>query len=234
MRRLLLAVAALCAFAAFAAASATAAGPTLSVSATPVAPTAADQLTITATGTSATGIALYADAGVTCEVAATLEEEPLATAAFEAGSQSFSETLPAGTYAVNVWTYGPEGEYVADDCTIVTVDAAPGVPAVPSDEASGSYLCWNHVMASPVAYVDKVADAMWKTGNYFEPQAILGHVEGGVNLGAYHLVCNAPDTMKMTELGLGGSGEVYGADATAAYHHEHSGGNDLNVYHIWR
>lgn len=40
--------------------------------------------------------------------------------------------------------------------------------------------------------------------------------------------------MKMPDLGLGGSGEVYGADIMAAYHAAHVGANDLNVYHIWK
>lgn len=234
MKRLLLAVAALCAFAAFAAASVGAVPSTLSVSVTPALPTAADQLNITATGTPAATIALFADEGVSCEVAATLDEEPLAVAAFTGGSYSFSEQLAAGTYAVNVWTYDSSDDYVADACTIVTVAAAPAAPAVPSDELVSSYLCWNRDMVNPVAYIDKVADTMWKTGKYFEPQAILGNVEGGTNIGAYHLVCNAPATMKMTELGLGGSGEVYGADIMAAYHATHAGGNDLNLYHIWK
>ena len=57
-------------------------------------------------------------------------------------------------------------------------------------DGPGSYLCWNTQMVDPVAYPDAVADAMWATGKYTEPQAILGNVVGGVNLGAYHLVCN--------------------------------------------
>lgn len=228
MKRLLLAVAALCAFAAFAAASVGAASSTLSVTVTPSAPTTADQLNISATGTPAASIELYADAGVTCEEAATIEEEPLAVAAFTDGSHSFSETLAAGTYAVNVWTVDSSGDYVADDCKIVTVVTAP------SDQLVSSYLCWNHDMVNPVAYIDKTADTMWKTGNYIEPQAILGNVVGGTNIGAYHLVCNAPSTMRPTGFGLGGSGEVYAPDAMAQYHQDHAGGNDLNLYHIWK
>lgn len=85
---------------------------------------------------------------------------------------------------------------VTSNCVTVVVSldegTTPVVPALPSDELSSTYLCWNREMVDPVAYTDKVADAMWKTGNYFEPQAILGNVEGGTNIGAYHLVCNAP------------------------------------------
>lgn len=110
-------------------------------------------------------------------------------------------------------------------------------PAAAGDGPS-SYLCWNHEMVDPVAYLDTVADEMWATGKYFEPQAILGNVVGGTNIGGYHLVCNAPSTLTMTDLGLGGSGEVYTADAVAAYHADHPATstvkNDLNVYHIYK
>lgn len=110
---------------------------------------------------------------------------------------------------------------------------APVTKAVPGNDAS-SYLCWNHQMVDPVAYTDSVADEMWKTGNYIEPQAILGNVVDGTNIGAYHLVCNAPTTMQKTALALGGSGEVYTADTVAAYHADHPvNGNDLNIYHIY-
>jgi hypothetical protein len=41
--------------------------------------------------------------------------------------------------------------------------------------------------------------------------------------------------MTMTELGVGGSGEVYDAAAMTAYHVGHPvNADDLNVYHIWR
>jgi hypothetical protein len=111
---------------------------------------------------------------------------------------------------------------------------APATKAVVTGNDASSYLCWNHQMVNPIAYTDSVADVMWATGNYIEPQAILGNVVDGTNIGAYHLVCNAPSTMKPTGFGVGGSGEVYTADAMLAYHFGHTGGNDLNVYHIYK
>jgi len=121
---------------------------------------------------------------------------------------------------------------------VATLGALAALTAPPTKAATGndasSYLCWNHEMVNPVAYTDSVADEMWKTGNYFEPQAIHGNVVDGTNIGAYHLVCNAPTTMQKTAFGLGGSGEVYDAPAMAAYHADHpANGNDLNVYHIY-
>ena len=124
---------------------------------------------------------------------------------------------------------------------LVTLVGAVVALSVPSPTKAvgndpGSYLCWNHDMVNPVAYDDTVADEMWKTGKYLEPQAILGNVVDGTNIGAYHLVCNAPSTLKMTETSLGGSGEVYSAVDTAAFHKDHwaGGNNDLNVYHIYK
>jgi hypothetical protein len=130
---------------------------------------------------------------------------------------------------------------VVSACVPVTVTEAPAPatepatePLLPSDTVASSFLCWNHDMVDPVAYTDKVADEMWTTGNYFEPQAILGNVEGGTNVGAYHLVCNAPSTMQPSGSGVGGSGEVYSPDLMLAYHQAHAGANDLNVYHVFK
>ncbi|HZR94873.1 MAG TPA: hypothetical protein VFA56_04215 [Gaiellaceae bacterium] len=133
------------------------------------------------------------------------------------------------------------------ECVKVTVTAAttpdtpgePETPTVPETETaapaiSSSYLCWNREMAYPIAYPDAIADEMWKTGKYLEPFAILGNVVGGTNIGAYHLVCSVPSTMKATGEGLGGSGEVYSAAEMKAYHAEHPSGDDLNVYHIYK
>ena len=118
---------------------------------------------------------------------------------------------------------------------VMAVAAAVVSAPAAADTGPSSYLCWNHDMTDPVAYLDTVADQMWATGKYIEPQAILGNVVGGTNIGAYHLVCNAPATLKMTDQALGGSGEVYGADLVAAYNKEHADThNDLNVYHIWK
>lgn len=146
------------------------------------------------------------------------------------GNATFSYTgSAAGTDTVTASaTLGTTA--VSDTGTVVW----GGAVAVPSDTVASTYLCWNRDMVNPVAYTDKTADEMWKTGNYFEPQAVLGNVVGGTNIGAYHLVCNASSTMTITDVGLGGSGEVYAPDAMAQYHHDHAAGNDLNVYHIWK
>ncbi len=228
MKRLLFAVATLCAFAAIAAASASA-GTSLAISVAPAAPTSAAPDTFTVTGPADEYAEYWVSQG-TCD-----EEGDVVgygAAMPFTGSLTFSATLDAGSYAVDVYTAGED--WTCATVVVTEPAAVPVAPAVPSDTISSSYLCWNREMVNPVAYIDRTADEMWKTGNYLEPQAILGNVEGGTNIGAYHLVCNAPATMRMTDLGLGGSGEVYGAEAMAAYHAAHAGGNDLNLYHIWK
>ena len=150
--------------------------------------------------------------------------------------------LPVGTYSFLVTheadQFVPAAHMCLKDVTVSPTPEAPVVPtpppAIQSDHFSSSFLCWNKEMVNPVAYLDYIADQMWLTGNYFEPQAILGNVEGGTNLGAYHLVCNAPATMKATGEVLGGSGDVYSAEISKLYHAEHPGLNDLNVYHIYK
>jgi hypothetical protein len=154
-------------------------------------------------------------------------------------------TLTEGTWSFRAWTHElmsncvmihvlpapvtptPEPEVVPEEPAIV-------VPQLPSDEVASSYLCWNQEADNPVAYIDRDADAMWVTGHYFEPAAILGNVEGGTNIGAYHLVCKVPSGLQKTGAVLGGSGEVYGLEENVGYHLTHADGNDLNVYHIWK
>lgn len=151
-------------------------------------------------------------------------------------------TVPASRHldAIGVDSSSHDVFVSDEDANMVSILGFTGLPLpakvvkVRSDEVANSFLCWNREMVDPVAYVDKVADEMWQTGKYIEPQAILGNVPGGSNLGAYHLVCNAKAPLVQTDMTLGGSGEVYDAQVTALYHAEHPGGNNLNVYHIWK
>jgi hypothetical protein len=239
MKRLLIAIATAFAFAAFAAAAASADAFTFSG---PTTATVDQSLTYSGQLVGYTDpLAVYVY-NTTCDVSNTMPpEEAIATLPATPDSTGLYSVVftPSATGTYSLWagvnTGGTWGTWPWSDCVDLTVAAAPVVvPAVPSAEIASSYLCWNREMVNPVAYIDKTADQMWKTGNYLEPQAILGNVAGGTNLGAYHLVCNAPATMHQTDLGLGGSGEVYSAEVMAAYHAEHSGGNDLNVYHIWK
>jgi hypothetical protein len=182
-------------------------------------------------------------AGATCTHSA---GSVLLTAYRVAHTDEFAFTatgpLGEGTWTFQAWTPDVVSNcvtmhvlpYVAPPEPVVTPEEPVVVPQLPSDELSSSYLCWNHEADNPVAYIDKVADQMWVTGNYFEPAAILGNVEGGTNIGAYHLVCKIPSGLAKTDAMLGGSGEVYGLAENVGYHLTHADGNDLNLYHIWK
>jgi hypothetical protein len=225
MKRLLLLLVAVAAFAAFGVTGASAAASEDWLSVTPTAATTTDTLLVTGT---VPGDDVYVDVwtGTHEEMGDFVDsDEPIVG---EDGSftTSFGPLDPGG---YTVWATA-DGESWA----WVEVTVADAKPYVEPPHFGTSYLCWNREMVNPVAYDDPVADEMWKTGKYLEPQAILGNVVDGTNIGAYHLVCNAPATMKITDIGIGGSGEVYNALALDAYHHAHQGDNDLNVYHIWK
>ena len=241
MKRLLTLVAVTFAFAALAAAAARATSWSVSIQATPS--TVAPDQTLIVSGVVAgpesvagLDVELYAYSDEQCTI-----ESPLAVDWENTQWMTGSD----GAYSYAVGADGPDTYYVqavvypsfeswdvlaTSDCTPITFATAPVTPAEPAS----SFLCWNREMTDPVVYQDAVADQMWQTGNYFEPQALLGNVAGGTNIGAYHLVCNAPSTVVPTGEGLGGSGEVFSLAAMQAYHATHVGGNDLNVYHIYK
>jgi len=250
MRRLLLALACVAAFAAFAAVAASGnGGGSVTLTAEPATTAPGHAMTVSGVLTldgiqSVEGrdVELYAYDNAQCApaepnwVAGLATDEDASQWPTDAdGRYSYVITSDApGTYWLQAVAYPSLKSWdvlATSDCVPVTFAVAP--PVEPPKPAS-SFLCWNRWMTDPVAYEDRVADEMWATGNYLEPQAILGSVEGGTNLGAYHLVCNAPSTMKPTGEGLGGSGEVYSTGIMAEYHSQHPGGNDLNVYHIYQ
>jgi len=246
MKRLLIAVATMFALAAFAAAAATAeqATYTLTLTATPSTLIVGEDTLLAGTLSAIPGTTSVAGYGVTISAYddAGCSTEPY----WSAGGLTTDDNGDYGGYlklfGVGTYYFAASAAGVTSNCVPVEVSlegqttpgTTPVTSAEPSDTIASSYLCWNREMVNPVAYIDRTADEMWKTGRYFEPQAILGNVAGGTNIGAYHLVCNAPDTMKVTGLGLGGSGEVYSAEAMLAYHAAHAGMNDLNIYHIWK
>jgi hypothetical protein len=185
-------------------------------------------------------------AGATCT---TRTGTVLLTALRDGRSDTFTITavgpLAAGTWSFQAWTHElvsncvtmhvlPYVAPVVPEPEVVPPEEPVVVPQLPSDELASSYLCWNQEADNPVAYIDREADAMWMTGRYFEPIALLGTIEGGTNIGAYHLVCKVPSGLQKTDALLGGSGEVYGLAENVGYHLTHADGNDLNLYHIWK
>ncbi len=233
MRRLLLLVAAVCVLAALVAVGAKgstepAYGVTLAVPpVTAIGETMTLSGTLTGDAVGATDIWLVGFDNVQCTET---ESTDFVYESSTVSGSSFSFPLVSddNTVAVVAGVWMDEELVATSECV-----PTPFVAAEPPKPGS-SFLCWNREMTNPVVYTDPVADTMWATGRYFEPQAILGTVEGGTNIGAYHLVCNAPSTMKATGEGLGGSGEVYSAATMILYHQQHLAGNDLNLYHIYK
>src|SRR6478735_11233814 len=107
-------------------------------------------------------------------VAAVCVFAALAAVAAKGATLSVTLDTPAVTAVGETVTVteAPTGTEVTE----VDVNSAE---VVATPEPTSSFLCWNREMTNPVVYEDPVADTMWATGSYFEPQAILGTVEGG-------------------------------------------------------
>lgn len=87
-----------------------------------------------------------------------------------------------------VYLYGEEDGLTAGACP--PKGAAPVAPP----QADGSFLCYGNGDAPLYAADQATADADQAAGNWL-PEAVLGNLPDGPNVenvGAYHLVCNAP------------------------------------------
>jgi hypothetical protein len=99
----------------------------------------------------------------------------------------------------------------------VTAPAAPLAPlsasacqGPPPDNApDGIFLCYSKFQVLPGVWQQDQAAELLAQG-YWYPNAVKGNVEGGPNLGAYHLVCNATGTP--TGMFVNQNGEVFGPD----------------------
>jgi len=88
----------------------------------------------------------------------------------------------------------------------VSVGACP-VAAPPPNEA---FLCYSSSQSNPGVWSMNDAAALMKQG-YWSPYAVPGNVDGGTNVGSYHLVCNLASGQSASDSTLGGAGETYGA-----------------------
>ena len=71
------------------------------------------------------------------------------------------------------------------------------------------FLCYSKFQVEPGHWApDQAADLL--AAGYWYPNAVPGNVDGGTNLGDYHLVCNAPGTPTGDYLNL--NGEVVSKD----------------------
>lgn len=90
----------------------------------------------------------------------------------------------------------------------LTNDACP-TPVVTPRTPDGVFLCYSSFQTVPGVWVKDQAVALIAEG-YTEAQAVAGNVEGGANVGAYHLVCNSG--LRPNGQFVGDGGFVYGSD----------------------
>jgi hypothetical protein len=121
---------------------------------------------------------------------------------------SFSVTfsgLAAGTYSYVVG-YDGEGEGDATNCVDVTIGSHGAAP-----ELTNAFLCYSADQGNPGVWPMAVAKDLLKSGGYWSPYAVQGNVDGGTNVGGYHLTCNLASSQSAGDSTLGGAGEVDGA-----------------------
>jgi hypothetical protein len=86
-----------------------------------------------------------------------------------------------------------------------------GAPAqLPPPEAN-VFLCYSSFGNVPGVWPTKEAKTLVADGGYWLAYAVAGNVDGGTNIGGYHLVCNLGGTQSVTPGVVGGAGEVLGS-----------------------
>jgi hypothetical protein len=80
----------------------------------------------------------------------------------------------------------------------------------PTRGPNNVFLCWSpDQWSNPGVWPETAADGLIAQG-YFSPLAVPGNVDGGTNIGAYHLWCRS--SLTKTGLFLGADGGIYDAD----------------------
>jgi hypothetical protein len=72
------------------------------------------------------------------------------------------------------------------------------------------FLCYSSFGNVPGVWPIDVAKTLVADGGYWLAYAVAGNVDGGTNIGGYHLVCNLGGTQSVTPGVVGGAGEVLG------------------------
>jgi hypothetical protein len=70
------------------------------------------------------------------------------------------------------------------------------------------FLCYSKYERDGGAVFEAGQAAELSAGGYWSPAAVAGVVEGGTNLGTYHLECNPSATLNPTAVYVGGGGDV--------------------------
>jgi hypothetical protein len=110
------------------------------------------------------------------------------------------------------------------NCDVVTQtetigDASLGSQALPGCDENvappvvnlpdGIFLCYSKSQTEPGVWMQDQAAELLAAGYYY-PKALSGNVDGGTNLGSFHLVCNAGGTS--TGMFVNANGEVVSAE----------------------
>jgi hypothetical protein len=142
----------------------------------------------------------------------------LAIGGFTAVQTGWSSSCGGNEYKGNVDGVTAEAQPQDASGVAVSAPAAPLAPlsaskcqGPPPDDAApdGIFLCYSKFQLLPGVWPQDQAAELLAEG-YWYPSAVKGNVEGGPNLGAYHLVCNATGTP--TEMFVNQNGEVVGKD----------------------
>ncbi|MGH2933752.1 MAG: hypothetical protein ACRDL2_04460 [Gaiellaceae bacterium] len=116
----------------------------------------------------------------------------------------------------------------SDEYTAVDVDISAGAcPAGAAPQVSNAFLCYSDSQNDPGVWPIGVAQQLLNEGGYWSPYAVAGNVDGGTNIGGYHLVCNLGSGQSASDSSLGGAGETDGPgtkqDVTGAGHYPIAG-----------
>lgn len=104
-----------------------------------------------------------------------------------------------------------DGPFDPGTFSFVPVHAGPcGSPTQPPPD--NVFLCYSTFSNVPGVWSVPVAQGLLKGGGYWQPYAVPGNVDGGTNIGGYHLVCNLASGQAAGDSTLGGAGEVDGAN----------------------
>jgi hypothetical protein len=122
-----------------------------------------------------------------------------------------TDELPNGFDGDEFLPSDPEGPFSPPDFTFISVSAGPCVSPTPP-QIDNVFLCYSTFSNVPAVFPAPVAQALLKAGGYWQPYAVPGNVDGGTNIGGYHLVCNLGSGQAAGSSTLGGAGEVDGAN----------------------
>jgi hypothetical protein len=99
---------------------------------------------------------------------------------------------------------------------VLNVSATLALPVAPAD-VHHVYTCYSKFEQDGGEVDDPATAAMLVAAGRWYPTAIPGNIDGGENVGAYHLACNPPAIVQETGQYIGLGGAITGQPAEGAY-----------------